>query len=132
MGYQGTSQAINRDINILVESLKDDPDACISWPTDKEMAGLIARTNHKYPMLDMYNVWGAVDGCKIAIQTSKDSDGQAAYYNGWLHSHVVVNVLLVDTRGVFRFAILNALGTTLLCHQQRGPHFCIFHVLVRD
>ena len=46
MGYQGTSQAINRDINILVESLKDDPDACISWPTDKEMAGLIARTNH--------------------------------------------------------------------------------------
>ena len=78
------------------------------------MAGLIARTNHKYPMLDMYNVWGAVDGCKIAIQTSKDSDGQAAYYNGWLHSHVVVNVLLVDTRGVFRFAILNALGTTLL------------------
>ena len=101
MGYQGTSQAINRDINILVESLKDDPDACISWPTDKEMAGLIARTNHKYPMLDRYNVWGAVDGCKIAIQTSKDSDVQAAYYNGWLHSHVVVNVLLVDTGGVF-------------------------------
>lgn len=33
------SQAINRDINILVESLKDDPDACVSWPTDKEMAG---------------------------------------------------------------------------------------------
>ena len=33
------SQAINRDINILVESLKDDPDAFVSWPTDKEMAG---------------------------------------------------------------------------------------------
>ena len=106
------SRAINRDINTLVEALKDHPDARVSWPTDEEMADLIERTNRKYPMLERYNVWGAIDGCKVAIETSKDPNLQAAYYNGWLHSHVVVNVLLVDTRGVFRFAILNALGTT--------------------
>ena len=109
---QRISREINADMSILVEALQNHPDAAVAWPTADEMDKLIARTNHKYPMLDRYNVWGAVDGCKIAIQTSTDSDLQAAYYNGWLHSHVVVNVLAVDTKGKFRFAILNTLGTT--------------------
>lgn len=109
---QNVSRCINKNLPLLVKILCNHPDAKVEWPTPEEGAMLASRCARKYPDLQQYNCWGAIDGSKIQVQRSNDASVQEAYYNGYIHTCCVVNVLAIDTRGVFRFAVVNCTGTT--------------------
>jgi hypothetical protein len=55
--------------------------------------------------------WCVLDGLKIPSQKSGDEATQNAYYNGWLHSHLVGCIFVFAPSGVIVACILNAPGS---------------------
>ena len=51
----------------MVECLHLSEDSQVSWPTHEERNRLAELVKKKYPDLERYGVWGAIDGCKVRI-----------------------------------------------------------------
>ena len=43
---------------------------------------------------------GTLDGLKLPVEVSSDSQIENAMYNGWLHSHFISNVLAFAPTGL--------------------------------
>jgi len=78
---------------IVIEVLKNDPDATIRLPADNEMQQYIDAIAGKHPSLGAHKVWCTVDGVKLMLQQAPNSMIQEQFYNGWTHDHYVTNVL---------------------------------------
>jgi hypothetical protein len=52
-----------------------------------------------------------MDGLKLQIQKSGDEAMQNAYYNGWLHDHLVGSVFLFAPSGLIAACTVNAPGS---------------------
>ena len=79
---QNVSRGINKNLPLLVEMLRNNPDAKVEWP---EAATLYSHCEKKYPDLQQYNCWGAIDGSKIQIQRSNNAIVQGLVTNGYSH-----------------------------------------------
>lgn len=85
-------------MNALEHTLRRLPEARIRWPSPREMersSQLISAKNGEV----LAGAFGFVDGLNLEIETSPDAEEENAYYNGWLHAHVVSSVLAFDPRG---------------------------------
>ena len=67
------------------------PDARIAWPTFQKQEAWAELVRRKNPLL--LGRWGFVDGKNYRVQTPGADDVQNAFYNGWLHAHLVTGCL---------------------------------------
>jgi hypothetical protein len=66
--------------------MREDKDARVDIPLAEEIADQdVVLTN--FPALK--GSWCIIDGLTIQIEKSGDESTQNAYYNGWLHDHLV-------------------------------------------
>jgi DDE superfamily endonuclease len=97
---------------LLVQILKNHPDARVEMPNEAEIVSFQKVINDKYQSLT--NVWGAMDGLKLLLQQAGKQEGrpdvQNYFYNGWTHDHYVSNLFLFSPDGKIRKFFLNAPG----------------------
>ncbi|QRW24360.1 DDE superfamily endonuclease [Rhizoctonia solani] len=103
---------INFALDILLEILKEIPEAHLAWPTEAKMqenSHLITRKHCGAKYLD--GAFGFMDGLNLPLQASGDHNKQNANYNGWLHKHVISNIIVFLPEGTIMVAVMNAPGS---------------------
>jgi len=95
----------------LLFALQDEPSARVLPPSKDEVDQMAEAVTNKYPILEDYKVWGAIDGLKIGLQQSGDWFVQNMYYNGWKGSTFVNCVFVFGADGKIRICVINAPGT---------------------
>ena len=94
---------------MLLRVLSAEPLAIPTMPTDEEVDDFVHCITEKYPALT--NCWGAMDGLKIRLQKSGNTQVQNLFYNGWTHDHYISNLFLFSPDGKIRACYTNAPGT---------------------
>ena len=83
---------------ILLDTLHHMPDAAITWPrTPEEFEENNTLILARHPRLK--GAFASIDGLKLPVQTSDDSDIENATYNGWLCEHFISSVLVFSPKG---------------------------------
>ena len=77
---------------MIVEGLKSDSLAKIASPLNKDIAMYKDAVGAIYLLLS--NVWSTMDGRKLYLQQSGNSEIQARFYNGWTHGHYVMLIFV--------------------------------------
>lgn len=111
------SRYIDFTLSILLQVLRNLPEAEIRWPTEEEMwefTDLIA-TRHSL----LVGAFASIDGVRLPSTTSGDPEIENATYNGWTHDHGVVSVLVFSPRGAH-----NMLAYYLHSHLIESSTFC--------
>jgi hypothetical protein len=101
---------------ILINVLATDEFASISFPDGAKIEEMKEIVREKYPAID--GTCFVMDGLKLDVQKSSCVLEQNAFYNGWQHSHWVVNILVFDLTGKVIACGLNAPGSwhdSLVC-----------------
>jgi hypothetical protein len=70
---------------MIVEALKNDSVAKIAIPSNEEIASHKEAVGAMYLLLS--DVWSTMDGLKLYLQQSGNTEIQARFYNGWTHGH---------------------------------------------
>jgi hypothetical protein len=96
---------------IVIEVLKNDPDATIRLPTENEMQQYTQAIAGKHPSLGAQKVWCTIDGLKLMLQQAPNSTIQEQFYNGWTHDHYVTSVLCFCPDGTIPIAAFNMPGS---------------------
>jgi hypothetical protein len=96
---------------IVIEVLKNDPDATIRLPTENEMQQYTQAIAGKHPSLGAQKVWCTIDGLKLMLQQAPNSTIQEQFYNGWMHDHYVTSVLCFCPDGTIPIAAFNMPGS---------------------
>jgi hypothetical protein len=94
---------------VIVEALKSDPLAKIAIPSNEEIASYKEAVGAIYPLL--YDVWSTMDGLKLYLQQSANTEIQACFYNGWTHGHYVTSVFVFCPDGTIPIAFFNVPGS---------------------
>ena len=84
-------------LSILLQVLREMPQAAITWPQDDEFLELSGYVSMHHPLLQ--GVFGSINGLKLPCQVSRDVEMENATYNGWLHSHFVSSVIVFNSKG---------------------------------
>ncbi len=92
----------------LIKALFDHPTARVELPTEAEIRAFEATIHSKYNLLP--DVWGAMDGVKLLLESTGLGDEQNNYYNSWKQDHYVSNLFLFTPDGKIRGCYLNAPG----------------------
>ncbi|KAF8797407.1 hypothetical protein BYT27DRAFT_7228995 [Phlegmacium glaucopus] len=105
-----TSCYITFGLQILLETLREMPDAAIRWPyEDQEFQDDSKLIVACHPQLE--GAFASIDGLNLPTQTSDDPDIKNATYNGWLSEHYISSVIVFSPRGVIIAANFNAPGS---------------------
>lgn len=86
---------------ILLETLKDIPQANISWSDQVtkhnkfEKLSEIVMSHHSL----LQGAFGSINGLNLPCQVSDDIKVENATYNGWLHGHFVSSVFVFGAQG---------------------------------
>ena len=83
---------------LLLDTLKNMPDAQITWPSGHEFHELSALVLRRHPLLN--GVFGSIDGLNLPCETSTDPNIEVETYNGWLHAHYVSCVIVFSSKGL--------------------------------
>ncbi|KEP44928.1 DDE family endonuclease [Rhizoctonia solani 123E] len=131
------SRYIDFALDILREVLEQIPEGHLGWPNPATMQANSNMINQKHKGAKyLKGAFGFMDGLNLPVTTSSDSDEQNANFNGWLHSHVVSNVIVFSPDGTIMSSVINAPGSwhdsnvacpiyTLLREQTPGNYFLI-------
>jgi len=96
-----TSRYIAFGLQILLETLREMPDAAIHWPREdlefQDDSDLIV--SH-HPRLQ--GAFASIDGLNLPTQTSEDLEIENATYNGWLSEHYISSVIVFSPRGMYQ------------------------------
>ncbi len=92
----------------LIKALFNHPAAKVQLPTEEEIRAFETTINEKYNLLP--NVWGALDGLKLLLESTGDGDEQNNFFNGWTHDHYISNLFLFAPDGRIRGCYVNAPG----------------------
>jgi hypothetical protein len=92
------SRYLSFGLKILLASLREMPDAKVSWPKGNEFQRLNDVIVQRHPRL--VGAFASIDGLNLPIQTSANQDIENATYNGWLHKHFVSSVLVFSPTGL--------------------------------
>jgi hypothetical protein len=85
-------------LSILLEVLRQMPQATIAWPQGDEFLELSGYVSVRHPLLQ--GVFGSIDGLNLPCQVSSDVEVENATYNGWLHSHFISSVIVFSSKGL--------------------------------
>ena len=97
------SRYITFGLKIFLATLREMPDAKISWPKGDEFQHLNNLIRDRHPRLT--GAFASIDGLNLPVQTSGNQDIENASYNGWLHDHFVSSVLVFAPNGTLRAEI---------------------------
>ncbi|KEP46236.1 DDE family endonuclease [Rhizoctonia solani 123E] len=106
------SRYISFAMGIMLEILQRLPVARIEWPDEDLMAeysNLITNKHSHAEYLD--GAFGFMDGLNLPVQTPNDQEEQEPFFNGWLHAHIVGNVLIFAPDGTIIAARINTPGS---------------------
>ena len=107
--------------------LSRDPDAAISFPSHEEIEKFKDDISARYPHIK--DAVFSMDGLKLKIEKSPDPFEENAHYNGWHHTHWVVNVLVFAPDGKIVCCGYNYPGCT---HDSKVAHMSgIYEKLMR-
>jgi hypothetical protein len=95
-----TSRYITFGLKIFLATLREMPDAKISWPKGDEFQHLNNLIRDRHPRLT--GALTSIDSLNLPVQTSGNQDIENASYNGWLHDHFVSSVLVFAPNGMLR------------------------------
>jgi hypothetical protein len=85
------SRVLFRSERALLRCLETLPDAAIRWPTFEQQAQWATLVRAKNELVE--GRWGFIDGKNYPVQKPSGDDLQNAFYNGWLHRHLVTGTL---------------------------------------
>jgi len=77
---------------VIVEALKSDSLTKIAIPSNEDIASYKEAVGAMYPLLS--DVWSTMDGLKLYLQQSGNTEIQARFNNGWAHGHYVTSVFV--------------------------------------
>jgi len=103
---------------VIVEALKIDPLTKIAIPSNEEIASYQEAVGAIYPLLS--DVWSTMDGLKLYLQQSGNTEIQARFYNGWTHGHYVTSVFVFCPDGTIPIAFFNVPGSL---HDSQVAHW---------
>jgi len=103
---------------MIVEALKSDSLAKIAIPLNEDIASYKDAVGAIYPLLS--DVWSTMDGLKLYLQQSGNSEIQAHFYNGWMHDHYVTSVFVFCPDGTISIAFFNVPGSM---HDSQVAHW---------
>lgn len=96
------SRYITFSLPILLEVLKQMPQASIQWPEGDQFQELNDLVVARHPLLS--GAFGTMDGLNLPVQVSSDQDIENSCYNGWLHAHFISSVLAFSANGKLQYA----------------------------
>ncbi|KAB5589204.1 DDE family endonuclease [Ceratobasidium theobromae] len=106
------SRYINFAMDLLLDVLERIPEGRLCWPTPDVMHISLEIINRKHPNAQyLAGAFGFMDGLNLPVSTSKDEAKQNANYNGWLHAHVISNIIVYSPDGTIITAVVNAPGS---------------------
>ncbi|KAG8728805.1 hypothetical protein FRC11_010158 [Ceratobasidium sp. 423] len=106
------SRYVNFAMGIMLEILRKIPEGRIEWPDENLMekySDVITNKHRNAEYLD--GAFGFMDGLNLLVETSTNPQLQQPYFNGWLHAHVVGNVLVFAPDGTVIAACINTPGS---------------------
>ena len=103
---------------VIVEAMKSDSLAKIAIPSNEDIASYQEAIGAMYPLLS--NVWSTMDGLKLYLQQSGNTQIQARFYNGWTHGHYVTLVFVFCPDGTTPIAFINIPGSV---HDSQVAHW---------
>jgi len=103
---------------VIVEALKSDALAMIAIPSEEIIMSYQEAVGAIYPLLS--DVWSTMDGLKLYLQQSGNSEIQARYYNGWTHGHYVTSIFVFCPDGTIPIAFFNVPGSV---HDSQVAHW---------
>lgn len=93
-----TSRYITFGLDILLQTLREIPEASIHWPRSPEEFTMNSELIcARHPRLS--GAFASVDGLNLPTQTSNDPDIENATYNGWLSEHYISSVIVFSPEG---------------------------------
>ena len=92
--------------------------AKIAIPSNEEIASYQEAVGAIYPLLS--DVWSTMDGLKLYLQQSGNTEIQARFYNGWTHGHYVTSVFVFCPDGTIPIAFFNVPGSV---HDSQVAHW---------
>jgi hypothetical protein len=95
-------------ILIIVETFHDDPLARVAIPSREEIETYKVAFSKRHPLLN--DCWATMDGLKLYLQASGNSEIQERFYNGWTHDHYVTSVFCFCPNGTIPIAYFNVPG----------------------
>jgi hypothetical protein len=96
-------------LRIIVEALKNDSFAKICIPSAEDITVYKQAIGTVYPLLS--NVWCTMDGLKLYLQQSGNTEIQACFYNRWTHGQYVTSVFVFCPEGTIPIAFFNVPGS---------------------
>jgi hypothetical protein len=102
---------------VIVEALKSDSLAKIPIPLNEDIMLYHEAVGAIYPLLS--DVWSTMDGLKLYLQPSGNTEIQARFYNGWTHGHYVTSVFVFCPDGTIPIAFFNVSGSV---HDSQVAH----------
>ncbi len=109
MGHSSVSKYIRFARQIIIHVLIDHPEARIALPAPERLRDMQQVVASRYPLIEGAAL--VMDGLKFLIKKSSFLHEQSRYYNGWQHSHWIVNVFVFDLTGRVVSAAMNAPGS---------------------
>lgn len=92
------SRYITFGLKILLETLRQMPDAAIRWPqTLQEFESYSGFITARHPRL--HGAFASIDGLNLMTETSDDVDIENATYNGWLSEHFISSIIVFAPDG---------------------------------
>jgi hypothetical protein len=109
VSYSVVALFLKFSIRLLYKVLLEEEGAKVQLPSVEKIAEHQQLIAVNYPALA--GSWCVMDGLKLPIQKSRDESIQNAYYNGWLHDHLVGSVFIFAPSGLIVACTLNAPGS---------------------
>ncbi len=106
--YTNLSVYLRFGICIVVEVFQDDPLARVSLPSAENIAIYMSAFRERHPLLT--DCWAMMNGLKLYLQASGNSDIQERYNNEWTHNHYVTFVFHFCPDGTIPIAFFNVPG----------------------
>ena len=103
--YTNLSVYLRFGICVVVEIFQDDPLARVSLPSAEDIATYMATFSECHPLLT--DCWAMMDGLKLYLQASGNSDIQERYYNGWTHDHYLTSIFCFCPNGTIPIAYVS-------------------------
>jgi hypothetical protein len=106
--YTNLSVYLRFGICLLIETFHDDPLAQFCLPSPEEINKYKAAFGEQHPLL--HYCWATMDGLKLYLQQSGNTEIQEQFYNGWTHDHYVTSVFCFCPVGTIPIAFFNVPG----------------------
>ena len=106
--YSNLSVYLRFGIRLMVETFRKDPLARVAIPSREDIETFKVAFAKRHPLLN--DCWATMDGIKLYLQLSGNSDIQERFYNGWTHDHYVTSVFCFCPDGTIPIAFFKVPG----------------------